>query len=154
VAPAKIGVGPVSNRGFANRGFNCGEKSPLSTEPYRRSTRNPKWRNIATGSLELPATFLRKELSRAIQVSNFDRTAATKERMRVVGCGARESAMTKSAITKSAMTKTDQFWRYAKEAIVSAYDAKTDTDKEGLLELARTWTQAALQERATINQHD
>jgi hypothetical protein len=45
------------------------------------------------------------------------------------------------------MSKTDQFWQYAKEAILSASAAKTDKDKEGLLELARTWTQAALQER-------
>jgi hypothetical protein len=36
------------------------------------------------------------------------------------------------------MWKTDPFWRYAKEAILSAYEAKTDEDKEGLLELART----------------
>jgi len=51
------------------------------------------------------------------------------------------------------MSKTDQFWQYAKEAILSAYDAKTDEDKQGLLELARTWTQAALQERQSID-HD
>ena len=31
-----------------------------------------------------------------------------------------------------------QFWQYAKEAILSAYEAKTDEDKEGLLEHART----------------
>jgi hypothetical protein len=46
------------------------------------------------------------------------------------------------------MSKTDQFWQYAKEAILSVGGAKTDEDKQGLLELARTWTQAALQERA------
>jgi len=49
------------------------------------------------------------------------------------------------------MSETDQFWQYAKEALLSASDAKTDKDKEGLLELARTWTQAALQERASVN---
>jgi hypothetical protein len=42
------------------------------------------------------------------------------------------------------MPKTDQFWQYAKEAILSAYYAKTDDERLGLLELARTWTQAAL----------
>jgi hypothetical protein len=47
------------------------------------------------------------------------------------------------------MSKTDQFWQYAKEAILLAYEAKTDEDKQGLLELALTWTQAALQERAS-----
>jgi hypothetical protein len=45
------------------------------------------------------------------------------------------------------MPTTDQFWQYAKEAILSAADAKTDEDRQSLLGLARTWTQAALQER-------
>jgi hypothetical protein len=42
---------------------------------------------------------------------------------------------------------TDQFWQYAKEAALSAAAAKTDDDRQSLLELARTWTQAALQQR-------
>ncbi len=45
------------------------------------------------------------------------------------------------------MSERDQFWQYAKEALLSACSAKTDKDKQGLLDLARTWTQAALQER-------
>jgi hypothetical protein len=45
------------------------------------------------------------------------------------------------------MSETDSFWQYAKEAILSASAAKTDEDRQSLLELARTWTQAALQER-------
>jgi hypothetical protein len=45
------------------------------------------------------------------------------------------------------MSITDQFWQYAKEAMLSACDAKTDDDRQGLLELARTWTHAALVER-------
>jgi hypothetical protein len=49
------------------------------------------------------------------------------------------------------MPITDQFWQYAKEAMLSACDAKTDEDRQGLLELARTWTQAALLERQSIN---
>jgi len=48
------------------------------------------------------------------------------------------------------MSKTDQFWQYAKEAILAASDAKTDENKQGLLELARIWTQAALLERASL----
>jgi hypothetical protein len=48
-------------------------------------------------------------------------------------------------------TERDQFWQYAKEAILSADEAKADENKEGLLELARTWTKAALQERASVN---
>jgi hypothetical protein len=47
------------------------------------------------------------------------------------------------------MSKTDQFWQYAKEAILSASCAESDEDRQGFLELARTWTQAALLERAS-----
>jgi hypothetical protein len=50
------------------------------------------------------------------------------------------------------MSITDQFWQYAKEAILSADYAQTDKDREGLLELSRTWTQAALLERAFCSQ--
>jgi hypothetical protein len=79
------------------------------------------------------------------EVSNFDHTASAKERMRYSGAGALEGAH---------MSRTDQFWQYAKEAILSAHEAKTGEDKEGLLELelelARTWTQAALQERQLV----
>jgi hypothetical protein len=49
------------------------------------------------------------------------------------------------------MLQADQFFQLAKEAILSACEAKTDTDKAGLLELARTWTQAAVQERASVD---
>ena len=49
------------------------------------------------------------------------------------------------------MSQADQFWQYAKKAILSACEAKTGRDKQGLLELAQTWTQATLQERASIN---
>jgi hypothetical protein len=48
---------------------------------------------------------------------------------------------------------TDQFWQYAEEAILSASYAKTDEDRRDLLDLARTWTQAALLERQLPN-HD
>jgi hypothetical protein len=44
------------------------------------------------------------------------------------------------------MSLTGQFRLYAKEAILAACAAKTDADRQGLLELARTWMQAALQE--------
>jgi hypothetical protein len=45
------------------------------------------------------------------------------------------------------MPKTDQFWQYAKEAILSASYAKSDDERQDLLDLARTWTQAALMAR-------
>jgi hypothetical protein len=52
------------------------------------------------------------------------------------------------------MSKTDQFWQYAKEAILSAAYAKTEDDRQGLLELARTWTLAAIQERRSLVDYD
>jgi hypothetical protein len=52
------------------------------------------------------------------------------------------------------MPITDQFWQYAKEAILSASYAKTDEDRRDMLDLARTWTQAALLERHSINHDD
>ena len=45
------------------------------------------------------------------------------------------------------MSETDQFWLYAREAILLVCDAETPKDKHDLLELAGTWTQAALQSR-------
>jgi hypothetical protein len=51
------------------------------------------------------------------------------------------------------MPKTDEFWQYAKEAILSASYAKTDEDRRDQIDLARTWKQAALLERQSIN-HD
>jgi hypothetical protein len=45
------------------------------------------------------------------------------------------------------MLKTEQFWQYAKEATLSASYAKSDGERQDLLDLARTWTQAALTAR-------
>jgi hypothetical protein len=45
------------------------------------------------------------------------------------------------------MAEKDQFWQYANEAVLAAYYAESDDEKQGLLDLARTWTQAALIER-------
>jgi hypothetical protein len=42
------------------------------------------------------------------------------------------------------MLQTDQFWQYAKEAIISASRAESEDERRGLLDLAGTWTQAAL----------
>jgi hypothetical protein len=47
------------------------------------------------------------------------------------------------------MSVTDQFWQYAKEAVLAACHAGRDDEKQGLLDLARIWTQAALIERRT-----
>jgi hypothetical protein len=47
------------------------------------------------------------------------------------------------------MSKADMFWQYAKETVLAAYDAETNDEREGLFDLAGTWTQAALLERAS-----
>ncbi len=52
------------------------------------------------------------------------------------------------------MSEADQFWQFAKEATLSACYAQNGKDRQGLLELARIWTQAALQERASWIDHD
>ncbi len=52
------------------------------------------------------------------------------------------------------MSEIDQFWQYAKEAMLSASEAKSDEEKQGLLELARTWTQAALRQRTSSVDRD
>jgi hypothetical protein len=44
------------------------------------------------------------------------------------------------------MSNTDEFWRYAKEALLSAESAETDDERQSLLELAQTWLLAALSE--------
>jgi hypothetical protein len=48
------------------------------------------------------------------------------------------------------MSQPQQFWQYAEEAMLSARYAKTDTDKRAMLDLARTWSQAALQSEGTV----
>jgi hypothetical protein len=47
------------------------------------------------------------------------------------------------------MPEADQFWRYAKEAVLANYYAESDDEKQELLDLARTWTKAALVQRRT-----
>jgi hypothetical protein len=49
------------------------------------------------------------------------------------------------------MSKTDQFRQYAEEAIRRAVQSKNEKEQLALLELARTWTQAAAaSERAVV----
>jgi hypothetical protein len=43
------------------------------------------------------------------------------------------------------MSKSDQFRRYAEEAMRSADRSKIQEEKESFIELARTWTEAAVQ---------
>jgi hypothetical protein len=43
------------------------------------------------------------------------------------------------------MSKADQFRQYAEEAMPWARQAKTETEKRAYIDLALTWTQAAVQ---------
>jgi hypothetical protein len=43
------------------------------------------------------------------------------------------------------MTKAEQFWLYAEEAMRRAVHSKSEKERQALRELARTWTQAAMQ---------
>ena len=43
------------------------------------------------------------------------------------------------------MSKADQFREYAEEAMRWARQSKTEKERRSLIELARTWTQAAVQ---------
>jgi hypothetical protein len=52
------------------------------------------------------------------------------------------------------MSITDQFWQYAKEAMLLAYETKTDEDKQAFLDLARTWALAAIAERHAEFHHN
>jgi hypothetical protein len=46
------------------------------------------------------------------------------------------------------MSKADQFRQYAEEAMRWARQSKTENEKEALIELAQTWTQAAQRSEA------
>jgi hypothetical protein len=52
------------------------------------------------------------------------------------------------------MPITDQFWQYAKEAMLLACEAKSDDDRQAFLDLARTWTLAGIAERHAEVHHD
>jgi hypothetical protein len=42
------------------------------------------------------------------------------------------------------MSKSDLFWKYAEEAMRRADQSHNEKEKAALLDLARTWTQAAV----------
>ena len=48
------------------------------------------------------------------------------------------------------MSQADQFRQYAEEALRWAYQSKTEKNKQALILLARTWTQAAVQSERTV----
>jgi hypothetical protein len=52
------------------------------------------------------------------------------------------------------MSEADQFRQYAQEALLWARQSKTEKEKRALLELARTWSQAALESGSTVVEND
>jgi hypothetical protein len=52
------------------------------------------------------------------------------------------------------MSEADQFRQYAQEALLWASQSKTEKEKRALLELARTWSQAALESGSTVVVND
>jgi hypothetical protein len=48
------------------------------------------------------------------------------------------------------MSEADQFRQCAQEALLWASQPKTEKEKRSLLELARTWSQAALESDTTV----
>ena len=50
------------------------------------------------------------------------------------------------------MPKADLFWQHAEEAMLWARQSKTEREKRAFLDLARTWTQAAMNIEATLAQ--
>jgi hypothetical protein len=49
------------------------------------------------------------------------------------------------------MSKADDFRQYADEALRFATESKSESQKQALMDLARTWTQAALKAEAVAN---
>jgi hypothetical protein len=52
------------------------------------------------------------------------------------------------------MPKSDQFQQYADEAVRWACRAKTEKEKQAYMDLARTWTRAALQSKHVFGAAD
>jgi hypothetical protein len=70
-------------------------------------------------------------------LSNLEQTAGSEGTH--LGSGCRH--------TRGAMSRLDQFWYYAREAMLAAGDAETVEDQQQLFALAQTWTAAALSEQ-------
>jgi hypothetical protein len=49
------------------------------------------------------------------------------------------------------MSKSDDFRQYAEEALRSVRAAKSESQKQALIDLALTWTQAALKADASVS---
>jgi hypothetical protein len=63
---------------------------------------------------------------------------------RQIGAGSRAKG---GVVTEVAMSESDQFRRYAEEAILWVVQSKTEEEKQILVELLCTWTAAVASER-------
>src|ERR1700730_362845 len=77
-----------------------------------------------------------------IRVSNFVQTAA--------GKGRRLRSKGRLAVRSASMSEADQFRQYAEEAKRWVRQSKTENEKQVLIELARTWTQAAAESERSV----
>ena len=60
--------------------------------------------------------------------------------------------MTNGALSRGmSMSKTNHFRQYAEEAMCSAHQSKIRDEKEAFIELARTWTAAAVQANGSLS---
>ena len=48
------------------------------------------------------------------------------------------------------MSLAAQFWLYAEEALLLAQQSKSEAEKDGLMDLAHTWAQAAMQSEPPV----
>jgi hypothetical protein len=52
------------------------------------------------------------------------------------------------------MSNAEQFWQYAEEAMRRADQSQNEKEKLALIELARTWTQAAMASKGNDHSRD
>jgi hypothetical protein len=78
-------------------------------------------------------------------VSNFAQTAA--------GNG-RRLGSSGGVVRRVAMSKAEGFRQYAEEAVRWARKSKTEQEKQALMDLACTWTQAAVQSEHIFGVND
>ena len=106
----------------------------------RPARKRKKGRPPQLGILPFRSLLAGGEFEPIIQVSNFEQTVTGKTCKAAIG--------TVAGHGECAMPATDQFWQYANEAVLAACDAESDHEKRELLDLARTWTQAAIDRAA------
>jgi hypothetical protein len=72
-------------------------------------------------------------------VSSFAQTSAVNRRR-----------LRNGVVTEGGNAKAEQFRQYAQEAMRRAYQSETQKEKEALIELAYTWTRAAMQSESAV----